>query len=290
MEASTPSAQSNTRLPCLLYQADFLYVGRFGMPFPCVERPVPHGNGYAFGFVEAGHLWLGMRGDARSVVAQGQYYLLPPDHPYAPQLNSYPRTLFITLPQQRVDLLREEGIAIAPGSLLRPVIGNADRRVRAVLDAITDETNNPAAGTRLMLESLSLQLLIHVLRDQHSSLNTDENRSTNTLLSPEIRRSIDFMHAHLSDDVSLDELAGVASLSRYHFLRVFKRQTGLTPHAYLRSVQLQQAVILLRTSNASIGAIALQVGFASPGHLSDAFKRQHGITPSAFRAEQRNQL
>jgi hypothetical protein len=73
--SSTGASQSSGRLPCLLYQADFLYVGRIGTPYPCFESPVPNRNVYAFGFVEAGHLWLSTRKDARSVVAQGQYYL-----------------------------------------------------------------------------------------------------------------------------------------------------------------------------------------------------------------------
>jgi AraC-like DNA-binding protein len=284
--SSTGASQSSGRLPCLLYQADFLYVGRIGTPYPCFESPVPNQNVYAFGFVEAGHLWLSTPKDARSVVAQGQYYLLTPDQEHSHELNGNPRTLFINFPPSRVDAVREElgnaSTVPSPG----PIIHSADRQVRATLNTITEEATYPSSGTRLMMESLSLQLLIQLMRVQQRSWKSEGDHLGSTL-SPEIRRSIDFIHAHYGDDISLDRLAAVASMSRYHYLRVFKRATGLTPYAYLRNVQLQQAAILLRTSDASISEIALHLGFASPGHLTDAFKRRYGMTPSAFRSDPR---
>jgi AraC-like DNA-binding protein len=282
--SSNQSQRPPRRLPCLLYQADFLYVGRMGTPYPCFESPIPSRDAYAFGFVESGHLWLTTRGNARSVVAQGQYYVLPPEQQHAPQLDGDPKTLLITLPQSRVDALREElGKADAPLSL-DPTIQGADRRTRQIVDAIAEEATSPAPGTRLMLQSLSLQLLVHILRDQQSGQPEAVVRFVSRTLSPEIRRSIDFIHAHYGDDISLDQLAAVAAMSRYHYLRVFKRETGQTPHSYLRYVLLEQAALLLRTADASISEIALRLGFASPGHFSDAFKRRYGITPSEFRS------
>jgi AraC-like DNA-binding protein len=291
VESPNQSQRPPKRLPCLLYQADFLYVGRMGTPYPCFESPIPSRNAYAFGFVESGHLWLTTLGNARSVVAQGHYYVLPPEQSYAPQLDGAPKTLLLTLPQSRVDAVREElGRADTPLSLGATIQGT-DLRTRQIVDAIAEEATSPAPGTRLMLQSLSLQLLVHILRDQQSGPAEAGEHLDGHALSPEIRRSIDFIHAHYGDDISLDQLAAVARMSRYHYLRVFKRETGRTPHSYLRHVLLEQAALLLRTADASISEIALRLGFASPGHFSDAFKRRYGVTPSEFRSgEQRNRL
>lgn len=260
-----------------------------GTPYPCFESPIPSRNAYAFGFVESGHLWLTTVDNTRSVVAQGQYYILPPEQEHTPLLDGDPKTLLISLPQSRVDAVREElGRAGAP-LLLDAIIQSADRRTRQIVDAIIEEAAAPAPGARLMLQSLSLQLLVHVLRDQQHSPPTVGDHLGSRILSPEIQRSIDFIHTHYGDDISLDQLAAVAAMSRYHYLRVFKRQTGLTPHSYLRNVLMDQAALHLRTTDASISEIALRLGFASPGHFSDAFKRRYGVTPSAFRSgQQRN--
>ncbi len=94
--SSTGASQSSGRLPCLLYQADFLYVGRIGTPYPCFESPVPNQNVYAFGFVEAGHLWLSTRKDALG--SRAGSVLSPYAHQeHSHELNGNPRTLFINI-------------------------------------------------------------------------------------------------------------------------------------------------------------------------------------------------
>src|SRR4051812_2810227 len=153
--SSSGASQPCRRLPCLLYQADFLYVGRIGMPYPCVESPVPSQNVYAFGFVEAGHLWLATSNDARTVVAQGQYYLLTPEQAHSHELNGNPRTLFINFPPSRVAAVRDELGQAGSLPAAGPMIHSADRHVRATLSTITEEATYPSSGTRLMMESLS---------------------------------------------------------------------------------------------------------------------------------------
>jgi AraC family transcriptional regulator len=72
-------------------------------------------------------------------------------------------------------------------------------------------------------------------------------------------------------------------MSRYHFLRCFKTQVGMTPYAYLQQVRLQTAAVWLRSSCRAITDIALACGFTSSGRFSEAFRRQFQCTPSAYR-------
>ncbi len=81
---------------------------------------------------------------------------------------------------------------------------------------------------------------------------------------------------------SLADLAGVACLSPYHFIRVFSRHTGLTPHAWLMQLRARKARELLRQGT-PIADAAAQAGFADQSHLTKAFKRLLGYTPGHFR-------
>jgi len=82
--------------------------------------------------------------------------------------------------------------------------------------------------------------------------------------------------------VSLDAMAHMAGLSQWHFLRLFQRVTGLTPHAYQMDCRLRRLRALLRT-DATAAEAALIAGFADQSHMQRIFKRHHAITPQQFR-------
>ena len=96
----------------------------------------------------------------------------------------------------------------------------------------------------------------------------------------EIARS--FLHDHFDRDVSIRELAEAVGLSPFHFIRVFGKQTGLTPHAFLTQIRVKKAQDLL-TAGESPGQAALGAGFFDQSHLTRHFKRITGITPGRFR-------
>lgn len=93
------------------------------------------------------------------------------------------------------------------------------------------------------------------------------------------RRQIDDLYMQ---DLTLDDLAGVAGLSRYHFLRAFRRDVGVTPHAYLTSRRIAAAKGLLAGA-APLSEVALASGFYDQSHFSRAFKGCTGVTPGQYR-------
>ncbi len=97
-----------------------------------------------------------------------------------------------------------------------------------------------------------------------------------------IRRVIDFLDAHFAQDLSVGALAAVACLSPYHFIRVFARQTGLTPHAWLMQLRARKAKALL-DQGLAIADVAAQTGFSDQSHLTKTFKRILGYTPGQLR-------
>jgi len=96
-----------------------------------------------------------------------------------------------------------------------------------------------------------------------------------------VRRAVEYLDAHFSEDISVSTVAAVACVSPYHFIRVFSRHTGLTPHAWLMQVRIHKAQGMLR-HGLGIGQVAAATGFADQSHLSRVFKRILGYTPGQF--------
>jgi AraC-like DNA-binding protein len=91
------------------------------------------------------------------------------------------------------------------------------------------------------------------------------------------------LEAHLAAAVSVDELAEVAGLSKYRFIRAFSGAYGLTPHAYLLNVRVNRAKRQL-SAGEGIAAAAYENGFCDQSHFSRAFASRVGITPGAYAA------
>jgi AraC-like DNA-binding protein len=98
-----------------------------------------------------------------------------------------------------------------------------------------------------------------------------------------IARVRDYLDAHLADEIGLADLAALAGLSRSHFIRAFRRETGLTPHAYLLDRRFRAATRLLERGEAP-GEVAAACGFFDQSHLNRVFKARMAVTPGTYRA------
>lgn len=175
----------------------------------------------------------------------------------------------------------------AEGHTLFPQPGTSDDDEEIVLPQtrIVSPVGNEAVG-ELEIES-ALHYVLSRAFEEFSNLRAPQLRSTSRVGHRKIARALDFMRqldpATPAEDLSLDRLAEVAELSKYHFLRQFSSVVGITPGAYLRTLRLCQAARMLRSSNRPIVDIALAVGFSDHPSFSRAFARHMGLTPSEYR-------
>jgi AraC family transcriptional regulator len=102
-------------------------------------------------------------------------------------------------------------------------------------------------------------------------------------------RAIERLRSDSDADVSLAALASDAGLSRFHFCRAFKDSTGLSPHAWLRQHRLEQAMNMLRDTDASVVSVAAALGYASQTAFAAAFRKLTGETPGDWRRRVRSQ-
>ena len=96
-------------------------------------------------------------------------------------------------------------------------------------------------------------------------------------------RTMTYIAEHFTEQLSVTQLASMSGWSPYHFIRVFHRETGYTPHEYVVSRRMAAARYLLRYTECSVKEICYQTGFTSESVFCNAFKKQQGVTPQQFR-------
>ncbi|GAA1650038.1 helix-turn-helix domain-containing protein [Actinoplanes couchii] len=155
-----------------------------------------------------------------------------------------------------------------------------DAYVSASLFALQRALESGTAG--LYADAVAGALLTHLV---HTGLPIRAGTSADSgpLGRRELARVVEYMRAHLGGNVQLDELAALANVSKFHFLRMFTQSTGLTPHRYLTRERMRHGAGLLRRTDLSVRQIAVLCGYASASRFAAAFRREYGISPAAYR-------
>lgn len=104
-------------------------------------------------------------------------------------------------------------------------------------------------------------------------------------ISPAVAQAKEFIDKHYAQKISLEDISHISLLSPYHLSRTFKAQTGLSPHAYLSAVRVENAKRLLLTTQLSVQNVSEQTGFSNVNILIRSFKNAVGMTPTAFRSK-----
>jgi AraC family transcriptional regulator len=159
-----------------------------------------------------------------------------------------------------------------------------DRKLDAVLEEFASEVATEKPGRDIVMRALVEQLLVHILRNYSTPRLSEELELSRVgLVDRRIRRSVELMHAQLDQDLTLKALAAASYLSTFHFARLFKKLTGVSPHNYLAAIRATRAQLLLAETDLSVTEIGARVGYLSGSHFTKAFRIATGATPREFR-------
>lgn len=219
-------------------------------------------------------------------VRAGDFFLTDTDEPYEMRWQALEGErfevmhLYLGLPL--IDQAAREQLGPqSTGVALLDVSGARDETVRWLMDQLRRELLDRPQASPLYVRGLAQALAVHLLRhyrDPHGSI-----RRSNALPAYKLRKVIGVMNERLAEEFSLAALAQVVELSEYHFSRMFKRATGLSPSQYFIGLRMARARQLLLETPRSIIDIGLEVGYSSPSHFSQVFRREVGVTPSIYR-------
>lgn len=107
------------------------------------------------------------------------------------------------------------------------------------------------------------------------------NRENSSYLVESVKYHID---THFAEDLTIRQVAEHLDISESRLIELFRRETGMTPGAYLRRVRMTKAADLLLGTRWSVQRIAAEVGIPDANYFVKLFKREHAMTPSAFRS------
>jgi AraC-like DNA-binding protein len=235
---------------------------------------------YVVGIVNAGCETWNARGARHYAAAGDVLFNLPLDvHDGAPfgdgysYRMSYPTVAFM----QRVASAVSGRPMTATPTFKAAVVRDPDgARLFAGAHAALERGVDPLAGEELLLRAYGRLLARHA-DVQPARLGREPGA---------IARVCNAIEERYAESLRLAELSQIARLSTYHLIRAFRREVGLTPHAYVVDVRVRRARDLLRAGVAPV-EVALRVGFADQAHLTRVFKARIGVAPGAYQRARR---
>jgi len=234
-------------------------------------------DGYALGVIEAGAETF-TAGGTRHCAASGSVVLLNPGDIHDGEA-AHPAGWRYRMLYPAVAVIERIASEISgrpvPAPLFRAGIVHDGEAARLLLAAHRASEFSPSTLER----ETRLREALAVLLERYADITTAPPPAGD---SARIRRVRDLVEARLEEDLPLGTLAAEAALSPWHFLRLFRRETGATPHLYLLQRRLARARALLEAGEAP-AAVASATGFTDQSHLTHRFRRAYGVTPARYR-------
>lgn len=146
-------------------------------------------------------------------------------------------------------------------------------RLDPLMRQLIDCFSQRGTGSAALANGLMLQLLAQAA----GSGNHEERYGKTT------RRCVEYLSANLSKKVTLEDLGRETGYSALHTLRLFRQDTGMTPHEYLSMLRMNHARMLLADTAKPMKEISELCGYAAPEYFQVAFRKETGITPGEYR-------
>lgn len=257
------------------------------------------GQELSFHFHEFDKVVLLLSGRVDYTVENTTYPLQPWSVLLVPHHAIHRAEIDVTEPYERIILYLDSGFLnrVLPTAGLSDCFEAADRNgqymlmpdarqreeLTSVLRALEAALGDSRRGADAMRDTLILQLFIVINRIAAADARAEEEATgSGRRTDAKVRDTLSYISEHLSEDLSVEALAARVFLSRYHFMRLFKEQTGSTVHAYVRQKRLLFAARLIREGMPA-GQAAAACGFNDYSVFNRAFRSSFGIRPADLR-------
>lgn len=190
--------------------------------------------------------------------------------------------VFLELPLLQCALEEVFG-AEAPRVRLRDLSAFTDPDLNWLMERVRDELMVRRASS-LRVQGLAQLVATHLARN-YAAVASQPATGSPSLPGFKLKQVTDWIEDHLTDEFDLERLAAQAGLSKFHFHRLFRQATGMSPAKYQLTTRIGEARRRLRETKKSIVAVALDLGFSSASHFAQVFRREARMSPSEYRRQ-----
>jgi AraC family transcriptional regulator len=213
----------------------------------------------------------------------GQISLIPANSFHAANWTNLAKVSILILEPEYLVQLAHESVEVERVELL-PTINITDPIIYNIASLLLLESQSNKAQSLLYVGGLSTALSAHLLRN-YCTIPQKLRKFEDGLSKVKLQLAIDFIQSHLSETVSLEEIATELEISSYYFCRLFKLSTGISPYQYLIQCRIERAKELLLQRQMRSAQVAFEVGFSDQSHFIRHFKKIVGVTPKQFLTE-----
>lgn len=166
---------------------------------------------------------------------------------------------------------------------LRDLSAFTDPDLSWMMEGIRQELMARRASV-LRVQGLAQLIAAHLAR-HYAEIPKDTPGESAALPGFKLKQVTDRIESHLDEEFDLEQLAKQAGLSKFHFHRLFRQATGVSPAKYQLNARMNEARRRLRETKQSVVSVALDLGFSSPSHFAQVFRREARMTPSEYRRQ-----
>ncbi|GCE15430.1 AraC family transcriptional regulator [Tengunoibacter tsumagoiensis] len=150
--------------------------------------------------------------------------------------------------------------------------------------ALQQDLQSPVSQGKLYAETAAQMLAVHLFR-YYLTIENSIEEPLQRLTRQQVKRVIEYILAHLDQNLSLEVLSQQLGFSVFHFARLFRQATGESPHRFVLLKRIEAAQHLLETTDRPLAQVALEMGFPNQSHFTQVFKKHIGLTPLQYRQD-----
>lgn len=162
---------------------------------------------------------------------------------------------------------------------------DSDNVVFHSISRLLKELKEKNYGYAVKVEAIFMELLIEMIRLFTTKNNFSDTTDPHILNKKVLNETKKYIDDHFQENLTLEDLAAVSFMNKSYFSHQFKKLFGISPFQYLSIVRLEQAKLLLTSTDNSITQISSDVGYDNPAYFAEQFKKFIKISPSGYRKQ-----